>query len=196
MSSNTSGEPNVNRKFQVDEAKDSEMSVDKPDSGGTLPTTTTSTSSEATPPPMLPYSKERERITKSDDFLDKLVEEVKGWKEDVKEDIEHATNANSIETNSTNSTKVDLFKRSISESPNLAASRETLTGSSNNIANQTKNPKFGSAFNLIKPKKFELTSFDSERLEDTTPERRKSGNSATENYVLEENVLKKAASIN
>ena len=55
-------------------------------------------------------------------FLDKLVEEVKGWKEDVKEDIEHATNANSIETNSTNSTKVDLFKRSISESPIWSAS--------------------------------------------------------------------------
>ena len=72
MSSNTSGEPNVNRKFQVDEPKDSEMSVDKPDSGGTLPTMTTSTSSEATPPPMLPYSKERERITKSDDFLGKV----------------------------------------------------------------------------------------------------------------------------
>ena len=72
MSSNTSGEPNVNRKSQVDEPKDSEMSVDKPDSGGTLPTTTTSTSSEATPPPMLPYSKERERITKSDDFLGKV----------------------------------------------------------------------------------------------------------------------------
>ena len=72
MSSN-SGEPNGDsfRKLQVDESKNSEMSVDKPDSGGTMPTATSS-SSEATPPPMLPYSKERERITKSDDFLGKV----------------------------------------------------------------------------------------------------------------------------
>ena len=68
----SSGEPNGNnsRKIQVDDRRDSEMSVDKPDSGGTMMPTTTS-SSEATPP-MLPYSKDRERITKSDDFLGKV----------------------------------------------------------------------------------------------------------------------------
>ena len=54
--------------------------------------------------------------------------------------------------------------------------------------------KFGSTFSIVKHKKFDLTSFNAERPEDQkTPERRKSG---TEDYVLEENVLKKAASIN
>ena len=98
--------------------------------------------------------------------------------------------------------KAELFKRSISESPNpLTASRETLTGSNLNISTSRPNisassssNKFGSTFSIVKHKKIDLTSFNEERPEEQkTPERRKSG---TDDYVLEENVLKKAASIN
>ena len=106
--------------------------------------------------------------------------DVKEWKEDN----EHVA----LEKN-----RADLFKRSISESPNFEGSRETLTGSNINIASSSSRSKFGSTFSIVKHKKVDLTSFDAERIEDKTPERHKSGPSID---VPTENVLKKAASIN
>ena len=148
----------------------------------------------------------------SSSYTDQLVEEIGCTLEEVRdwqqqdEIIQNDNVASGISESSISSSatsvvpKAELYKRSISESPNhLTASRETLTGSNLNISTSRPNisgssNKFGSTFSIVKHKKIDLTSFNEERPEEQkTPERRKSG---TDDYVLEENVLKKAASIN
>ena len=110
-------------------------------------------------------SNQSERSNNNQDPIDSLTESVKEWKEDVRQ---------------------DLFKRSISESPEIF-------GGSNLASNASSKAKFGSTFSIIKHKKVELTTYTDERPEDKVEvERRKSGT----DYVLEENVMKKAASIN
>ncbi len=110
----------------------------------------------------------------TENVVEKLCEDVKEWKRE------------------------DLFMRSISESPEMS-SREKLGGSSVNLATSSSTScsskaKFGSTFSIIKHKKVELTTYSDDRLDvddDSSKERRKSGT----DYVLEENVMKKAASI-
>ena len=115
----------------------------------------------------------------NDDIVEKLSENVKEWKEE--------TSTTLLDLPAVN--RQDLFMRSVSESPETAKASSSSKVSS----------KFGSSFNIIKHKKVELTTYSAERLDDDddadddilTPERRKSGT----DYVLEENVIKKAISL-
>ena len=116
----------------------------------------------------------------NDDIIEKLSENVKEWKEE--------TSSSTLDLPAIN--RQELFMRSVSESPETAKASASAKVSS----------KFGSSFNIIKHKKVELTTYSAERLDDDdddadddilTPERRKSGT----DYVLEENVIKKAISL-
>ena len=120
----------------------------------------------------------------TDGIVEKLAEEVKEWKKD------------------------ELFKRSISESPELltgntlqVSGSNALGGSSCNLSGASgSKSKFGSTFSIIKHKRVELTTYSDERLDDVTslgPALESSRSKKEDDFVmLEENVMKKAASIN
>ena len=88
-------------------------------------------------------------------MLDKLSDDVKNWKDE---------------------TRQELFKRSISESPDISktGNKDMLGGSTINLSGPggsltSRNPggatgsKFGSTFSIIKHKRVELTTYSDER---------------------------------